>query len=139
MAEEPVEVARNEWGVIVNHERWHTLELSWLSSTSDMSDDGFKETLALLAAEGERVKPACMIIDATEFRHKLGDGVLEWRDREIVPRYNAAGVKKFAFLWPEGTPGTFESGGTPAPEGPAKFPTGWFTGRDRAYQWLMGD
>jgi hypothetical protein len=104
-----------------------------------MSDDGFKETLELFAAEGERVRPGSMIIDATEFHHELGDGVLEWRDREIIPRYNAAGVNRFAFLWPEGMPGTVESGGTPKPEGSANFPTGWFTGRERAYQWLMED
>ena len=139
MAQEPVEVARNPWGVVLNHERWRTLELSWLPSTSEMSDDGFKETLGLLAAEGERAKPDYMIIDATEFRHKPGEGVLEWRDREIIPRYNAAGVKKFAFLWPEAVPGTVESGGSPKPEGPADFPTGWFTRRDVAYQWLMDD
>ena len=94
MADQPVEVARNQWGVIVNHERWKTLELSWLSSTSEMSDDGFKETLELFAAEGERAKPAYIIIDATEFHHELGDGVLEWRDQAIIPRYNAARVKK---------------------------------------------
>ena len=139
MAEEPVEVARNPWGVILDHERWRTLELSWLSSTRAMNDDGFKKTLELFAAEGERARPGYMIIDATEFHHELGDGVLECRDQEIVPRYNAAGVKKFAFLWPGGTPGTVESGGTPAPEGSANFPTGWFTGRERAYQWLMED
>jgi hypothetical protein len=80
-----------------------------------------------------------MVIDATEFRHELGAGVAEWRDREIIPRYNSAGVKKFAFLWPAGTPGTVESGGTPKPEGPADFPTGWFTGTERAYQWFIED
>ena len=136
MAQERVEVARNQWGVVLNHERWRTLELSWLPSTSEVSDEGFKETLELFAAEGERVKPTYMIIDATDFRHELGDGVLEWRDREIIPRYNSAGVRKFAFLWPEDTPGTVETGGTPKPEGSANFPTGWFTGREHAYRWL---
>jgi hypothetical protein len=137
MAEEPVEVARNRWGVILNHERWRTLELCWLTSTSEMTDDGFRDTLGLFAAEGERARPTYMVIDATEFHHELGGGVLEWRDLEIIPRYNAAGVKKFAFLWPPGTPGTVESGGTPTPEGSASFPTGWFTSRERAYQWLV--
>jgi hypothetical protein len=137
MAQEPLEVTRNEWGVVLNHERWRTLELSWLPSTREMGDDGFKETLELLAAGGERARPDYMIIDATEFHHELGDGVLEWRDREIIPRYNSAGVRKFAFLWPKGMPGTVESGVTPKPEGSADFPTGWFTSRERAYQWLM--
>jgi hypothetical protein len=139
MAEEPTQLAQNQWGVILNHGRWRTLELSWLPSTSEMSDEGFKETLELFAAQGEQAKPTYMIIDATEFQHELGDGVMEWREREIIPRYNAAGVKKFAFLWPEGMPGTVESGGTPKPEGGANFPTGWFTTRERANQWLTED
>jgi hypothetical protein len=125
--------------VVLNHEQWRTLELRWLPSTHEMGDDGFKQTLELFAAEGEPARPGCMVIDATEFRHELRAGVLEWRDREIVPRYNSAGVKKFAFLWPEGTPGTVESGGTPQPDGPANFPTGSFTRRDRAYAWLIED
>jgi len=136
MPAEPQEVARNEWGTVVSYDEWRTLELRWLPSTRDMSDDGFKATLELFAEEGERLKPASMIIDATEFAHELGDGAMEWRDAEIIPRYNAAGVKKFAFLWKEGTPGTVELGGTPAPEGSAEFPTGWFSGRERAYKWL---
>jgi hypothetical protein len=139
MSAEPEEVARNEWGVVLGYEDWNALELKWLPSTREMKDDGFKETLVLFAAEGERAKPDYMIIDAVEFAHELGDGVLDWRDREIIPRYNAAGVKKFAFIWAEGMPGTVESGSTPAPEGPADFPTGWFTGRERAYKWLMED
>ncbi len=139
MSAEPEDVARNQWGTVLCYEEWRTLELKWLPSTREMSDDGFKATLELLAEQGERLKPAYMIIDATEFAYKPGDGVLEWREAEIIPRYNAAGVKKFAFLWPEGMPGTVESGGTPAPEGSADFPTGWFSDRDRAYQWLMED
>ena len=138
MQTEPIDITRNEWGEILHHEGWQTLELRWLPG-KEMTDDGFKDTLVLLAEAGERLRPRFMIIDATEFRHEVSDGVLEWRDREIIPRYNAAGVKKFAFLWPGGTPGTVEAGGTPEPEGPASFPTGWFTGRERAYQWLMED
>ena len=136
MQAEPIDIARNDWGEIIHHERWHTVELRWLPG-KEMTDEGFEDTLVLLAEAGERLRPRFMIIDATEFRHELGDGVLEWRDREIIPRYNSAGVKKFAFLWPEGTPDTVESGGTPKPDGPANFPTGWFTGRERAYEWLM--
>jgi len=133
---EPVEVARNPWGVIINHERWRTVELRWLPSTRDMSDQGFKETLGLLADAGERFRYPFMFIDATEFHHQLGEGVLAWRDENIVPRYGASGVTKFAFLVPEGTPGTVESGATPALDGPATFPTGWFSSRERAYGWL---
>jgi hypothetical protein len=136
MEQEPVEVARNGWGVILNHEEWRTLELRWLPTTRDMADEGFKETLELLAGAGERLRPRFMVIDAAHFHHDFGAGVMEWRDEHIIPRYNSAGITRFAFLVPEGVPGTVESGGAPATEGPATFPTGWFSSRERAYQWL---
>jgi len=136
MTADPEEVARNPWGVVRHHKRWRTLELEWLPATRDMDDEGFKETLRLFAGAGERVKPSFMLIDANEFHHTFGEGVMEWREEHIIPSYNAAGVTKFAFLVPAGTPGTVEAGGTPQPEGQAHFPTGWFTSRERAYQWL---
>src|SRR6266702_1292111 len=116
MAAEPVEVARNEWGAVLHHEALRTLEL--------------------LAGECERFRPASVLVDSMEFLHRMGEGVNEWRDEKIVPRYHAAGVARFAFLVPEGVPGTVESGGTPAVDGPANFPTGWFSGRERAVAWL---
>jgi hypothetical protein len=133
-----VEVARNAWGIIVHHPQWQTLELRWLPTTRDMNDDGFKETIQLQAAEGERLKPAYMFIDATEFFHQFGEGVMDWRDEHVIPRYNTAGVTKFAFLMPEGTPGTVEAGTEPAIEGRATFPTARFTTRETAYAWLAG-
>ena len=136
MQPDSVEVARNDWGVILQHERWQTVELRWLPSTRDMTDEGFKVTLELLAAAGERVRPRFMLIDATEFHHQFGEGVMAWRDEHIIPRYGAAGVTRFAFLVPEGAPGTIEQGGTPVVEGRATFPTAWFSTRERAYRWL---
>src|SRR5712691_93071 len=105
-AGESTEVARNDWGVIVHHRQWRTLELRWLPSTRDMADEGFTETIQLLASEGERLRPTYMFIDATQFVHQLGEGVLDWRDEHVIPRYSAAGVTRFAFLVPEGSPNT---------------------------------
>ena len=133
---EVTEVGRNSWASILHYPAWHTLELRWLPSTSEMTDQGFRDTLALHAGEGERYKPALMLIDTSEFDHRLAPESLRWRDEEIVPRYNRAGVKKFAFIaspqWAE----TVESGHPPSVEGRAQFPTGWFESRDHAYRWL---
>jgi hypothetical protein len=130
----PMEIGRNPWGVVLDHPAWRTLELRWLPG--DLTDADFKETLDLFAELGEQHNPQFMIIDATDFRHEFGPGVMEWRDEKILPRYGAAGVQKFAFLVKPGFPGTVEAGAQPAVEGPASFPTGWFSTRERAYQWL---
>src|SRR5260370_18019668 len=128
---EPVEVARNSWGVIRDHTGWRTLEVGWLEARRDMSDEGFKETLELLASAGERLRPRFMLVDGTDFHHQSGEGVMEWRAEQIVPRYNSAGVTRFAFLAPAGSPGTVEAGGTPPPGGGGHLPPPGGSGRPR--------
>jgi len=129
----PVEVVRNDWGLIISH--GDLLELRWLPSTSSMTDGGFMATLCLFAFEAERMRPNGLFIDATEFNHRFGAGVMDWRDAHIIPRYGAAGVRRFAFLMPPG----FPQAGSEAVEGPAIFPTKWFVGRQEALTWLRSD
>jgi len=52
------------------------------------------------------------------------------------PRYNAAGVTKLAFHMPAAMPMV---GKPPGPEGPGRFPTGYFGSRQDALGWLMSD
>jgi len=136
MPQQPRELPASEWGTITYHPQWNTLELKWAEKTRSMNDDGFKQTLQILADHGLEVRPRYMIIDATEFFHTVGEGTLAWRDEHIVPLYNQAGVEKFAFLATDRAPGTVEKGGQPAPDGPASFPTGWFETGERMYTWL---
>src|SRR5215470_15823793 len=87
-------VAANEWGEIIHHEADDILELRWLPSK--MTDGAFKATLALYAWQAENIRPSSLLIDATRFRHQFGPGVMQWRDDCIIPRYGAAGTRKFA-------------------------------------------
>lgn len=137
MQDESQELAANDWGTVTYYPQWRTLELKWAPQTKSMTDDGFRQTLQILADQGLKVRPRFMIVDSLEFFFTLGEGTLPWRDEHIVPLYNEAGVEKFAFLVTDAMPGTVEKGGTPAPDGPAKFPTAWFESRDRLYEWLM--
>jgi hypothetical protein len=126
-------MVQNEWGLIV--EQQDVLELRWLPTTSTMTDGGFMATLCLFAWEAERARPKALFIDATEFKHPFGPGVMEWRDAHIIPRYGAAGVRRFAFLMPAG----FPRAGAEAVEGPAVFPTKWFIDRQEALAWLRAE
>jgi hypothetical protein len=127
-------MASNTWGEIVHNDADGILELRWLPGK--MTDGAFKATLALFAWQAETLRPSYLLIDATEFRHEFGSGVMQWRDDSIIPRYGAAGVKKFAFHVPAGFPGTMEAGGKEVFEGPAVFPTAWFSERQHALAWL---
>jgi hypothetical protein len=127
------EIACNEWSVVLSHpEPLDLLELRWLPSTATMTDAGFMATLCLFVWEAEKARPRRILIDATEFRHQFGEGIMAWRDAHIIPRYGAAGVKRFAFLLPPGAPGA----GRETVDGPAVFPTRWVTSRQEAVEWL---
>jgi hypothetical protein len=123
------QVANTTWGTIVHDPGQDTLELVWLPTTASMGDGGFKATLALFAWQAEKLRPSFLLIDATQFRHQFGPGVMQWRDDFIMPRYGAAGVRKFAFHVPAGFPNAMEAGGKEVIEGPATFPTAWFAER----------
>ncbi len=133
----PTELISNPWGIILHHQEDRILELRWLPSTASMSDGAFKATLALFASEAERLRAPFLLIDARQFDHEFGEGVMQWRDDHIIPRYGAAGARKFAFHVPEGFPGTVESGGREAFEGQAIFPTAWFSVRRNALEWFQ--
>lgn len=123
----------NEWGVILQHDGQDLLELRWLPSTVGMTDGGFMATLCLFASEAEKARARRLLIDATQFQHRFGEGVMAWRDAHIIPRYGAAGVRKFAFLMPK----AFAEAGKEAIEGPAVFPTKWFVDPQAAISWLV--
>jgi hypothetical protein len=130
-------VAKDQWSQIVFYDEWNSLELTWLPSTADAADAELRATMEAFAQEAVYRHPHTLIVDTTEFRHAWGDGMMKWRDAQIIPRYNQAGVAKFAFIANPNYPGpTVEGGATPEPEGPANFPTGWFKTREAAYQWL---
>ena len=126
------EVAANPWGVVVRHA--DILELRWLPATASMTDGGFMATLCLFAHEAETSRPRGLFIDATQFRHRFSnpEPVMAWRDAHIIPRYGAAGIRRFAFLMPAG----FPDAGKEAVEGPAIFPTKWFVDQQAALAWL---
>jgi hypothetical protein len=125
----PTPIAANEWGVVTQERS--CLELRWLPTTT-MTDGAFMATLCLFVWEAEKARPGGLLIDATEFRHRFGEGVMAWRDAHVIPRYGAAGVRKFAFVMPPGFPNI----GKESVEGNAVFLTKWLANREEALAWL---
>jgi len=125
----------DRWGEIIDRASTNLIELRWFDSTAHMTKDDFEKSLSTFALHvGETHHPQ-VLVDATSFRMNPAfmDGA--WRDANIIPRYNHAGVKRFAFHMPAQMP---MAGGPPAPEGPAQFPTGYFGTREEALSWLSG-
>ena len=62
----PTEVASTEYGVILHHDEWNTLELKWLPATKDATEAAARDTMALFAAQTEKRKPQFLIVDTTD-------------------------------------------------------------------------
>jgi hypothetical protein len=98
-----------------------------------MTATDFQQWLSLFAGYVERARRCGVLTDSTSFLMDPNNLNAEWRDKNIVPRYNAAGVHKFAFHMPEGMPAI---GSPPSFEGPAKYLTAYFRRRQDVIDWL---
>lgn len=123
----------DEWGEIIDRPSIGLVELRWFDATALMSKAQFQRWLGTFAEQVARTHQQRVLIDATSFRMNPAfmDGA--WRDANIIPRYNAAGVTRFAFHMPAAMPMV---GKPPSPEGPGQFPTGYFGSRQEALAWL---
>ena len=108
-------------------------EIRWFDTTSAMEGDDFNKFLAEFATVVEGSGLTGALVDAVQFRMDMSKMSIGWRDANIVPRYNAAGLKKFAFIMPAGMPAI---GAPRQKEGPGDFPTAYFATRRDAVAWL---
>ena len=76
--------------------------IDWKEATASMTDEEFKAALTLFAGHVEQKKACGILVEVSRFRHRPGQDVQPWRVKNISPRYSAAGVGRFAFLFPEG-------------------------------------
>ena len=128
-------VYEDRWGKIVDHTSEGVLEIRWVDATAGMTTNDFNQWLTQFATDIARLGRKLALVDAVQFRMAPDKMDGAWRDASIIPRYNKAGVRRFAFVMPPQMP---LIGTPPAPEGPAGFPTGYCGTRADALTWLAG-
>ena len=74
--------------------------IRWKPSTAQMTDEDLKAVLTLFAGKVEEMAAHGVLVDVADFHHKMRPGMQEWRVKNISNRYPAAGVRRFAFLFP---------------------------------------
>ncbi len=125
----------DQWGQILSYPAEKTAEIRWYDTTAELGSDQFNAFLATFADLVLSTRPSRILVDATGFKMDPAAMDMAWRNANIIPKYNQAGFRRFAFHVPAGMPGV---GTPPAPDGPADFPTGWFASRRDAMAWLSG-
>ena len=121
----------NQFHKILWDDQSRVIGIDWKEGTSSMTDEDFKKELTLFADHVEAKKAVGILVDVAQFRHKPGPDMTEWRVKNISGRYYAGGLRRFAFLFPEGVPAP------PMESSPGeKFATRAFNGADEALAWL---
>lgn len=132
----PITKYSDQWGECIVRPNDACSEIRWFDTTEGMSGDDFNNFLSEFASVVEESRQPGALVDAVQFKMDMGRMSMGWRDENIIPRYNAAGLQKFAFVVPVGMPAI---GAPPAKDGPAEFPTAYFGTREAALAWLTKD
>ena len=121
----------DEYGAVIR--RAEFIEIRWYDTTSKITREGFNQWLDQFAGQVESSACTAVLVDAVQFRMDMANMDGAHRDSQVIPRYNAAGVRRFAFLMPTGMPSI---GAAPSKEGPAEYLTAYFGTRAEAVVWL---
>jgi hypothetical protein len=105
------------------------LELVW--SDAELSEADVKQTLERLGEHALQHNGSNILVDISRFRFAWDAAMETWRDATVIPVYNAAGVRRFAFLLQAGA-----AAPPPSRRGPAEFETGYFDSREAAEAWF---
>ena len=113
------------------------IKLFWSDKSATMRDEDFKETSQVFAEEAERHKATGLLVDVKNFKfpRATAPNLSEWRTRKIIPMYNNAGVRKFAFVHGEGFTEPDFSG---QPVKGQNFITRHLGSEKEARDWLLG-
>jgi hypothetical protein len=113
---------------------WHKpeklLRLTWLGGTAGMTDEDFRATLEAFADAAVHHGATRLVIDVRQFKHRPSKEVLAWRDRVTVTKYNKAGAKRQAWIWPGDV-----SSMKPSSEG-RNYEERYFSTEDEALAWV---
>ena len=129
----PTVVYEDDQGSMIEYPDDDYVEIRWYDASSEFTGDTFNRRQEVIASVVEQCGRPHILIDAVQFGMNAEDMDIDWRDANTIPRFNAARVKKQALIVPAGFPPVRAS---PAPEGPADFPTAYFATRAEARAWL---
>jgi hypothetical protein len=121
----------NEFWSMTHDPETRSIELDWKSGTSAMTADDFKAALEHLAGHIREQSASGALIDVRTFGFKMTPELDRWRLENVIPAYNAGGLKRFAYLLPAGMDYRPGDGG-----GAARFTTDYFEDPEQARAWL---
>ncbi len=110
------------------------LRFLWTEKTAHMTDGDFTRALSLYADFAAKHRASALLVDVRNFRHQPGPEMGKWRNEVLVPRYRAAGVRRFAYVTGSDAPMPPKRSSMTAAKEP--FETRYFHSLEEAEKWL---
>jgi hypothetical protein len=133
-----MEIARHPFYTFKFEEALSLLSFVWTERTSEMTDRDYQEALRAYARVMIERHARRGLIDLRCFRRRVGDDLMSWRVKEIIPLYHQAGLEKFAYVLPAGVPAPPDDAPATAETG-ERFRTKRFASEEAAVFWLTTD
>lgn len=123
----------DQWGEIIDRPDNDYTEIRWFDSTSEMTSDEYMRWVSVFAGKVSEKRRAGILVDAVQFSMPTESIDRGWINKQIIPKYNLAGIKKYAVILPCGIP---QLGVNTEQENQASYVTAYFSLRTKALGWL---
>ena len=132
-----MEVSRRPFYVFDLDEHASLMSFVWTEKSAAMTVDDYKVSIRDYARLVLKHRARRALVDLRKFRYRVedADALASWWADEIVPLYNQAGLKKFAFVLPEGEQAPPDEASA-KPEAGETFDTKHFGSEQAAMSWL---
>ena len=80
------QVYEDQWGAILDRPGY--VEIRWYDTTRGMAWEDFQKFLTTFTEVVERNRRPGALVDATSFQMDMSLMRIDWRDENIIPRYN---------------------------------------------------
>ena len=98
---QPTQLHEDEFLRVLWDEELLVIGIDWKEATAAMTDKDFRAELTLFVGYVEEKKARGILVDVSKFRHQMAADAQQWRVKNISTRHDAAGIKRFAFLFPK--------------------------------------
>ena len=130
-----MQLHQNEFLTLSLEPDTHVLRIDWTDDTGGMSDADFRDALDRFAGFAAEHTTPNLLVDVRQFKFDVPEETGAWRQAEITPRYNSAGVRKFAYILPGAAPLPPEAPAD-ANAGGDRFATRFFHDEEAAKVWF---
>ncbi len=123
---------------IVHKADANLLYITWKGTAADMPENEFKNHLLRFVELLRTTESKKFLVDAYAGHFIMLPHIQEWHDRTIVPQYQAMGIRRIAFVYPDDIAQLMSLEQTFDEKQAQQLLTRFFSSVDEAQAWVNG-